>query len=55
LLHTKALGPALLSGGATGPEGSLYALPLVAIALLLSWRFFGAVDVHQGAAHNGGK
>jgi membrane protease YdiL (CAAX protease family) len=40
LLHTTALGPAWLSGGATGPEGSALALPLLALALALSWRAF---------------
>ena len=40
LLHTTPTGLALLSGGATGPEGSLFSLPLLAAALALAWYAF---------------
>ncbi len=40
LLHFTPRGPAYLSGGATGPEGSLFALALLAPALVLAWRAF---------------
>lgn len=40
LLHTTPAGLALLSGGATGPEGSLFSLPLLAAALALAARAF---------------
>jgi membrane protease YdiL (CAAX protease family) len=41
LLHTTPLGSGLLSGGATGPEGSLFTLALLAAAFVLAWRVFG--------------
>jgi hypothetical protein len=40
LLRTTPLGPAWLSGGTTGPEGSLFALALLAAAFVLAWRVF---------------
>jgi hypothetical protein len=40
LLGTHPIGPRLWSGGATGPEGSLLVLPLVAIFALL-WLWWG--------------
>ncbi len=40
LLHTTPTGLALLSGGATGPEGSLFSLPLLVAALALTVRAF---------------
>jgi uncharacterized protein len=35
------VGPALWSGGATGPEGSVIVLPLLAIIALLMWAWWG--------------
>lgn len=40
LLRTTPHGPAWLSGGATGPEGSVLALGGLAVALALSWSAF---------------
>ena len=40
LLHFTPHGPAYLSGGATGPEGSLLAVALLALGLVLAWRAF---------------
>ncbi len=40
-LNEQAVGPKLLSGGATGPEGSLYVFPvilLLALCIFLWWR-----------------
>ena len=36
LLATHPVGPAWLSGGATGPEGSIFVLPVVAILVLIA-------------------
>jgi membrane protease YdiL (CAAX protease family) len=41
LLGAHPVGPKLWSGGATGPEGSLLVLPLVAIFALLMWLWWG--------------
>ena len=35
LLRSRALGAPLLSGGVTGPEGSIFALPVLALAALI--------------------
>lgn len=40
LLHMAPVGPARLSGGATGPEGSLITVAVLAIVLVLAWRCF---------------
>jgi len=40
LLRTTPLGTEILSGGRTGPEGSLFTLLLLAAAFALAWRFF---------------
>ena len=40
LLRLTPHGPAWLSGGATGPEGSLFALALLAAGLVLAWYVF---------------
>jgi membrane protease YdiL (CAAX protease family) len=40
LLRMYPLGPPLLSGGPTGPEGSLFAVALLAVALVLAWYAF---------------
>jgi len=41
LLHTTPLGLGVLSGGATGPEGSLFSFSLLAVSFFLAWRVFG--------------
>jgi hypothetical protein len=41
LLGAHPIGPLLWSGGATGPEGSLLVLPLIAIFVLLMWLWWG--------------
>jgi hypothetical protein len=41
LYGEHAVGPALWSGGATGPEGSLIVLPLLVIIALLMWAWWG--------------
>jgi uncharacterized protein len=41
LLGAHPIGPRLLSGGATGPEGSILVLPLIAIFALLMWLWWG--------------
>jgi uncharacterized protein len=41
LLGAHPIGPRLWSGGATGPEGSLLILPLIAIFALLTWLWWG--------------
>ncbi|MGN6374812.1 MAG: lysostaphin resistance A-like protein [Sphingomonas sp.] len=38
LLATHAVGPTLLSGGATGPEGSILVVPVLAATMLVIWR-----------------
>lgn len=45
LLRLTPHGPAILSGGATGPEGSLFALALLVPALVLAWRAFAPAHV----------
>ncbi|WP_298263338.1 CPBP family intramembrane glutamic endopeptidase [Acidocella sp.] len=40
LLRTTPLGAPALSGGVTGPEGSLLALAVLAVTLALAWRRF---------------
>ncbi|HKX10204.1 MAG TPA: type II CAAX endopeptidase family protein [Stellaceae bacterium] len=47
LMETQALGDPLWSGGATGPEGSLLILPILALAVIVivrSFRQSGAVE-----------
>jgi hypothetical protein len=41
LYREHAVGPALWSGGATGPEGSVIVLPLLVIIALLMWAWWG--------------
>jgi uncharacterized protein len=41
LFGEHAVGPALLSGGATGPEGSVIVLPLLLVMALLMWAWWG--------------
>jgi CAAX protease family protein len=41
LFGEHAVGPALWSGGATGPEGSVIVLPLLAVMALLMWAWWG--------------
>jgi len=36
LLSTRPVGPAWLSGGATGPEGSIYVLPVMVVLVLIA-------------------
>jgi uncharacterized protein len=45
LLRFTPHGPDILSGGATGPEGSLFALVLLVPALALGWRAFARAPV----------
>jgi membrane protease YdiL (CAAX protease family) len=45
LLRFTPHGPEILSGGATGPEGSIFALVLLVPALALSWRAFARAPV----------
>lgn len=37
LMHAHPVGPLLLSGGTTGPEGSVWVLPVIALVALFVW------------------
>lgn len=52
LLRTQAIGAAWLSGGSTGPEGSVLALPVLALAMALAWAAFARrkIDPDQTGA-----
>ena len=55
LLATHPLGNPLMSGGATGPEGSLFALPILAItALIIIFTFPRAHPVYPQSDPPGG-
>jgi membrane protease YdiL (CAAX protease family) len=51
LLSEHPAGPLLWSGGATGPEGSLLILPLLAIMALAMWLWWGRKAHRERAYH----